>query len=210
MRLTQSQYNSTLKLARAFGHEWARVAESSNLFGPGNEFAPTTELIAALVGARHAANPRFEPWQAGISCPEMEESDVLHTTGTGRLRWLVNSEGNVTIYINRPELAEMIRVFVYPEREVTAPVPKEQWGPDWNAGGVQIYLERIGLVRRRHVETAIEAVAALVGEEKALLAFSGLLEVVPEEAGAKPAPASTPEPTEPPAREITEYTLSTS
>lgn len=217
MKLTQEQYESALKLARAFGHEWAGAAESSGLFvGSGDKFAPTTELIDALVDAHHAANPRFEPWQAGISCPETDGSDVVHTTGTGRLRWLVNGNGKVTIYVNRPQQDLILRVFVKPAEPVVKPqlsgwhrpsLATDQWA-HWEAGGVSIWTEYLDLVRRRHVEVAIEAVAALVGEEGARLAFSELLDLFSEEAEAEQTPTPAPDLAgEPPVEEIPEYTL---
>ena len=222
--MTKVQFEKALLLAKRFGHEWARHQEVRYLL-KSERLAPTTELVAAIVAARveHLQQVGCENqarmMNGGIDAPNCDGWLVTHTTQTGRVRWEIIPDGEVSIYVNRPGQAEIICISIYPGGEVVAPNRKESLVPGelthmyahWEAGKVWVWTEHLPMVHTRHVAAAEEAVAALVGKKAAELALSGLA------AMAKPDPAPpAEEDVAPPSgteeddsggEEIPEYTL---
>lgn len=95
--LTIPQLAAAHALARAHGHLWATTLEAADL-------PATAEGIRAAVGALHGDD-------IGIFYPEVNAYEyegeptiafIVHTTGSGRLRWTVNSDGDTEITVSRP------------------------------------------------------------------------------------------------------------
>lgn len=86
-------------LASAHGHEWAylsvEVAQALWHLGAPRDGA---REIARVVGAM-----RHDGGLAGVAAPAvLDDGCVVHTTGTGRLSWVVAPDGSTTITIDRP------------------------------------------------------------------------------------------------------------
>lgn len=146
-RLTEAQAAAAHRLAAAHGHHWTCLS------------------VAEVVGKSEAeisalACEREEP---GIGCmndaPRFDERGaVVHVTGTGRLVWVVDQEGNVTLRAHRPasvapEIAEQWGVSVV---EVTLPATP-------NAEGAEQTHRLSAYGMPRHLDAVAHAVQALRG-----------------------------------------------
>lgn len=159
--LTPAAVTAAHRLARAFGHTWGQLELSEVL-----ALSPLTpEGIDALSMARLSEGP--VGW--GITAPAPDEDgDLVHTTGSGRLSWLIEPSGDTYIRVSRP--GELV-VFAVSIRDGQV-IPAE-----WT---------RTELVdtRSRHLWAAREAVTALLGEaggEAFDQAFTGAWEIVAEQ-----------------------------
>lgn len=110
-RTTIEQLRVALALALAYGHEWTDAFEAENpLRVDGWEPLTLEELDgwpvdeAAVAIARRLGEPDPEDQQfLGIDRPRWDaDGDIQHTTGTGRLSWMIDVRGRVTLNVWRP------------------------------------------------------------------------------------------------------------
>jgi len=127
MEMTQAQFDTAWKLASAFDHEWSKWTK------PADDITNLDEI------ARRSEEHSF---YLGIHAPTVEWDIVTHTTGSGRLKWVVFTNGQYVITVNRPQDGEVMR---------------------YDSKGVP-NLTMNSLARERHAETLIKALTAL-GEQ---------------------------------------------
>ncbi len=142
--LTVSQLAAAHTLARAHGHLWATTLDADAL-------PATAEEIRAAVRAAHGDD-------IGIFYPDVQAYEyegeptvafITHTTGSGRLQWIVDRDGDVEITVSRPD-GGLFNFWV-------------KFG-DMSPNSVFVYdlAVECGL-GRRHVDAAARALAALTG-----------------------------------------------
>lgn len=146
--LTIKQLVAAHLLARAHGHLWATVLEAADL-------PMTAEGIRAAVRAAHGND-------IGISYPEVNayfypDFDqpvyfIVHQTGSGRLGWAVNSDGDTEITVSRPTG----QLFSF-RMEFGAIAPVDIFVNDLT--------DECG-IGQRHVDAAAKAICALTGRTK--------------------------------------------
>ncbi len=145
--LTVKQLAAAHLLARAHGHLWATVLEAADL-------PMTAEEIRFAVGAKHGDD-------IGIFYPEVtayeyegepEIAFIVHSTGSGRLGWAVNSDGDTEITVSRP--AGQLFSF---RMEFGAIAPVDIFVNDLT--------DECG-IGQRHVDAAAKAICALTGRTK--------------------------------------------
>lgn len=144
--LTVQQLAAAHKLARWHGHLWATVLEVAEL--------PTTaDGIRAAVRAAHGDD-------IGIFYPDVQAYEydgepavvfVTHTTGSGRLRWTVNSDGDTEITVSRPD-GDLFNFCV-------------NFGSDTPAFVFINDLAKETGIGQRHVDAAAKAISALTGTD---------------------------------------------
>ncbi len=88
--LTPAQFAAARALASAHFHLWGGVPEGTY----------DLDAIRAWSESENAGDSF-----PGIEAPEMDGSNIVHTTGTGRLTWTVERDGDVTLQIFRPAQA---------------------------------------------------------------------------------------------------------
>ena len=96
--LTIPQLAAAHNLARAFGHLWATTLEAADL-------PATAEGIRAAVRTAHGDDIGIFALEVlAYTYPDFDKPVffITHTTGSGRLRWEVNSDGNTEITVSRP------------------------------------------------------------------------------------------------------------
>lgn len=93
MKLTPAQFIVAKALAGAYNHLWAGVPDG------------TYDLEEICKWSDENGSDSFP----GISCPEIYETSlgsgfnqVIHTTGSGRLRWYIGELGNIRLHVYRP------------------------------------------------------------------------------------------------------------
>lgn len=145
--LTIKQLVAAHLLARAHGHLWAVVLEAADL-------PSTPEEIRFAVGAKHGDD-------IGIFYPEVnaykyegepEIVFIIHQTGSGRLSWTVNSDGDTEVTVSRP--AGQLFSF---RIEFGAIAPVDIFVND--------LADEVG-IGQRHVDAAAKAICALTGRTK--------------------------------------------
>lgn len=128
--LTPSQFRASRALAAAHHHLWSGVPSG------------TYNIDDIRAWSKAHQHPSLPP---GIFAPFIDEGWVIHTTGSGRLRWRVNEIGNVILDVFRPQDlspvgAAMARTFGYAAIQSVQP-PEEEGilvasltvlnGPEW-------------------------------------------------------------------------------
>lgn len=120
MRDQISQIHQAWRLAREFGHEWARLE-----WGEVETLGCDPERIEERI-----VSGRGEHSLPGISSPGGGRGEfVSHITGTGRCQWDISPEGEVTVTISRhlgEEIVDCLRAVhtlgeYEPKVEVLAP-----------------------------------------------------------------------------------------
>lgn len=107
MKLTHIQIVHAWLLARAYGHEWAQMVDCPN------EAVDPEDIKSSVLAKRNSA---LAP---GILCPQTDGELIIHTTGSGRLSWKIDTSGNVDLAISRPGgVAAMIAIVEGPERDL--------------------------------------------------------------------------------------------
>lgn len=87
--MTREQARVARLIAAAHSHEWATVEATEGLLHP-------EEIRAATIAARNSIG-----LGGGIEAPTVKNKAVTHTTGTGRLQWVVYSGGEVLVAVHR-------------------------------------------------------------------------------------------------------------
>ncbi|HWQ28442.1 MAG TPA: hypothetical protein VNN12_05415 [Dehalococcoidia bacterium] len=89
----QTQLERAHALARAYGHEWGVLIHPVEI-----RAIEDLSIIPALVAER-----RYERAIVGIDRPDVDDDGVIrHTSGTGRVSWVVAPDGRVEFRVNRP------------------------------------------------------------------------------------------------------------
>lgn len=151
------QLRRAWQLASAYGHEGAGALTTDQI----ETGAYSADQIWDLVSARNDAYERevgFRPF-GGIPFPTVDEDgDIVHTTGTGRLRWIISLDGMVSLEIRRPgPIGVVLRANVHTDGDV--------WAGDTAPQGAYY---------QRHVDALETALTALVGEDAARVAAADL------------------------------------
>lgn len=146
--LSAAQIAAARTLAAAYGHEWA--------CWPEDRPATADEIHAYVIARRH---PDALP---GITGPfAAAEGVIRHTTGTGRLTWEVGEDGGTVLVVCRPGNISVLWAEVLRSgKEVNV------WR-DQQPGHEPYY--------QRQVVALTEALAALVGEDRATTATTKLI-----------------------------------
>lgn len=143
--LTVKQLAAAHLLARAHGHLWATVLEAADL-------PMTAEEIRAAVLTAHGNDIGiFYPEVNAYFYPDFDQPVyfIVHSTGSGRLSWAVNSDGDTEITVSRP--AGQLFSF---RMEFGAIAPVDVFVGD--------LAEECG-IGQRHVDAAAKAMSALTG-----------------------------------------------
>jgi hypothetical protein len=97
--VTWFQFRSAFALAKVFGHEWTFGTPDGDeavmaFYNEANGGDP-----AAIVKLTRA---RRQDSNVGIEAPVLVDGNVVHKTGTGRVEWVVDRAGDVTVTVTRP------------------------------------------------------------------------------------------------------------
>lgn len=82
-------------LAKAHGHNWGRLT-----LPEGREPMSAREIAVALIQRKYQEDTDWEQW-LGIAAPTVRDGSICHTTGSGRLTWVIDADYTV-LKISRP------------------------------------------------------------------------------------------------------------
>jgi len=148
-----TQFCTAWALARAYWHGWA--ADYGTSFTDMVEdvhLAASAEEACERIRARYKALPSFPGQIAGIECPELAGDNIVHTTGTGRLSWVVRPDGSVSFTVSTP-------YGVVAQAEVSAPeVARTRYGEPYIRRTANMWARD---ARPRHVMALNKAISVL-------------------------------------------------
>lgn len=148
------QLHSAFKLARAYGHEWAVTLDLAGVreawelaveeSDPSYRVMSAISNIDSFTRQRSTSHPSLP---AGIASPTLEDDMIVHTTLSGRLRWVVYPAGDVELSVFRPHFSEPV---------LTAHVSALVEG-----SGRELVIRQFAGVYVRHWAAVTEAIQAL-------------------------------------------------
>lgn len=147
-QIKSRHFESWYKISRGYSHGWTTEIEesvSAEAFESGGWHA---------VGSIFAEAQRVAKYNLGISPPPNEMHE--HITGSGRVRFSVDSDGNATVIISRP-IGDVLGVRFDPQGAIVQ---------SWKIGSDPVFA--------RHVNAATEIAHCLGGESAGLLAAAEL------------------------------------
>lgn len=101
--ITIEQHDTARALARSFGHRWASERDAPSALAYTDRVRYGGAGIDTAEIARAAVADAPENTIGGIYAPSVNaDGDVEHTTGSGRLRYVIAPTGSVTLYVYRP------------------------------------------------------------------------------------------------------------
>jgi len=161
--LAEAQWRTAWALAHAFGHLWANVPEVVCLMSQVADGEQSPSAIRQIVSQVVAQE---QDWYPGLMAPEVCRDAtgavlVVHTSGTGRVRWAVREDGSATIEVCRPDpWGVVLRATIGPASYAGS--QRRPWEPDR-----EVRLEQLGPFAQRHLAVLARAVAAAVAAEQA-------------------------------------------
>ena len=92
IKIPAAQLAVAHRLACRYGHEWGGTVNEG-------ESLSRAEIMARVQMAR---SDDWQPHEAGISAPSLDDANIVHMTMTGRLTWEVTPNGTAHLSIYRP------------------------------------------------------------------------------------------------------------
>lgn len=109
--IPEKTFALVLALAESYGHLWARYAREE---GAPQEVEAFREFVCRRANEDGDTGPGGIPAPAVLVVEDGDFSQVRHTTGSGRLEWVVwdDAEGNpvVNAFVHRPGVEEVLEV----------------------------------------------------------------------------------------------------
>lgn len=153
--LTQPQLARAHAPARAYLHEWANL----NL----NYWKRESLDVARIERAVERVGRNSMP---GIRAPWLDDGGyVVHTTGTGRLTWIIERDGRTTFFVSRPDGDVLEAVVPAPNRGVRY----EQF-----VGNEPIAVKVLGEFGSRHLDALLDALSVVAERWTAFQALAPL------------------------------------